>query len=181
MNALVDQLAGLRLHGMAACAQDLMAARKPPGLTTGIKQLIDAEITERRVRSIQYQMRMAKFPHHKDFATFDYAAAAVTQAQIEPFCNGQFTQDAHNLILVEGTGTGKSHIAIALGTTLISQGKKARFYNAVDLINALIKEQAEGQAGKIIRQLSTLDLVIIDEQGYIPFPSQNPAGHCSFI
>ena len=137
MNALIDQLTALRLHGMAACAHDLLSARKPPSLTTAIKQLIDAETVERRVRSIQYQMRIAKFPHHKDFATFDYGAAAVTKAQIEPFCTGQFTEEAHNLILVGGTGTGKTHIAIALGTTLINNGKKARFFNAVDLINAL--------------------------------------------
>ena len=109
MNALlIDQLTalrlhGLRLHGMAACAHDLLSARKPPSLTTAIKQLIDAETVERRVRSIQYQMRIAKFPRHKDFATFDYSAAAATQARIEPFCSGQFTIEAHNLILVGGT------------------------------------------------------------------------------
>ncbi|MFV0410351.1 MAG: ATP-binding protein [Paracoccus sp. (in: a-proteobacteria)] len=67
----------------------------------------------------------AKFPHHKDFATFDFGAAAVSQTQIEPYCSGQFTGEAHNLILVGGTGTGKTHIAIALGTTLINNGKKA--------------------------------------------------------
>lgn len=88
---------------------------------------------------------------------------------------GQFTQEAHNLILVGGTGTGKTHIAIALGTTLINNGKKARFFTAVDLINVLIKEQAEGNAGKIIRQLSALDCVIIDELGYIPFPKSGGA------
>jgi len=170
MNALIDQLTGLRLHGMAACAQDLLASRNPPSLTAALQQLTEAEIEERRVRSIHYQMRIAKFPHHKDFATFDYSAAAVTQDQIDPFCTGQFTKEAHNLILVGGTGTGKTHIAIALGTTLINRGKKARFFNAVDLINALIKEQADGNAGKIIRQLSALDCLIIDELGYIPFP-----------
>ena len=118
---------------------------------------------------------MAKFPHHKDFATFDYSAAAVTQPQIEPFCTGQFTDEAYNLIVVGGTGTGKTHIAIAWCTTLINNGKKARFFNAVDLINALIKEQAEGNAGKIIRQLSALDCVIIDQLGYIPFPKSGGA------
>ena len=68
MNDLIDQLTALRLHGMAACAHDLLSARKPPSLTIAIKQLVDAEIVERRVRSIQHQMRSAKFPHHKDFA-----------------------------------------------------------------------------------------------------------------
>ena len=95
MNALIDQFAALRLHGMAACAADLLSARTPPSLTTALKTLIDAETQERRVRSIQYQMRIAKFPHHKDFATFDYGAATVTKAQIDPFCSGQFTKDAH--------------------------------------------------------------------------------------
>jgi len=170
MNALIDQFAALRLHGMAACAADLLSARTPPSLTTALKTLIDAETQERRVRSIQYQMRIAKFPHHKDFATFDYGAATVTKAQIDPFCSGQFTKDAHNIILVGGTGTGKTHISIALGTNLVNQGKRVRFYNAVDLINALIAEQAEGNTGKIIKQLTALDCVIIDELGYIPFP-----------
>ncbi len=160
---------------MAACAHDLLSARKPPGLTTAIRQPIDAGTVGRRVRSIQHQMRIAKFPHHKDFATFDYGAATVTQPQIEPFRTGRFTDRAHNLIPVGGTGTGKTHIAIALGTTLINSGKKARFFNAVDLINALIKERAEGNAGKIIRQLPALDCVIIDELGYIPFPRSGGA------
>lgn len=120
-------------------------------------------------------MRIAKFSHHKDFATFDYSAATVTRTRIEPFCTGQFTEEAHNLILVGGTGTGKTHIAIALGTSLINNGKKARVFNAVDLINALIREQAEGNAGKIIRQLPALDCVIIDEPGYIPFPRSGGA------
>ena len=120
-------------------------------------------------------MRIAKFPHHENFATFDYGASAVTKAQIEPLCSGQFTEEEHNLILVGGTGTGKIHIAIAPGAALINNGKKARFFNAVDLINALIKEQADGNAGKIIRQPSVLDCVIIDELGYIPFPKSGGA------
>lgn len=175
MNALIEQLAALRLHGMAGCAHDLLTARTTPNLTTALKQLIEAEVTERRVRSIHYQMRIARFPHHKDFATFDYEISAVKQDEIQQLCTGQFTKDAHNLILVGGTGTGKTHIAIALGTSLITQGKKVRFHNAVDLINALIKEQAEGNTGKLIRQLSQTDCVIIDELGYIPFPKSGGA------
>ncbi|MCP4995279.1 MAG: ATP-binding protein, partial [Gammaproteobacteria bacterium] len=137
--------------------------------------MIEAETVERRVRSIQYQMRIARFPHHKDFATFDYGASAVKQTEIKQLCTGQFTQDAHNLILVGGTGTGKTHVAIALGTALINHGKKIRFHNAVDLINALIREQAEGNTCKIIRQLSQTHCVIIDELGYIPFPKSGGA------
>ena len=103
MNALIDQLTALRLHGMAACAHDLLSARKPPSVTTAIKQLIDAETVERRVRSIQYQMRIAKFPHHKDFATFDYGAAAVTQTQIDllPVVTSKLTRSHLRQILID--------------------------------------------------------------------------------
>ncbi len=175
MNVLIKQLKELRLHGMAQTAQDLLASRTPPTLTTALQQLIEAETAERKVRSIAYQMRIARFPHHKDFASFDYGTSALKKADIEQLCTGQFTQEAHNLILVGGTGTGKTHIAIAVATALVYKGKKARFYNAVDLINALIKEQAEGQSGKIIRQFSQSDCVIIDELGYIPFPKSGGA------
>lgn len=175
MNALIDGLAKLRLHGMAEHAKELLSAKTQPKLTTALQQLIEAEVTERRVRSITYQMRIARFPHHKDFATFDYGVSSVRKAEIEQLCTGQFTKDAHNLIMVGGTGTGKTHMAIALGASLITQGKKVRFHNAVDLINALIKEQADGNTGKIIRSLSQTDCVIIDELGYIPFPKSGGA------
>ena len=127
MNTLIDELKSLRLYGMAQTAQDLLANRIQPSLTTALKQMIEAETIERRVRSIAYQMRIARFPHHKDFATFDHGASAIKRAEIEQLCTGQFTQDAHNLILVGGTGTGKTHIAIALGTALINAGKKGSF------------------------------------------------------
>jgi DNA replication protein DnaC len=175
MNALLDGFSNLRLHGMSQSAQDLLGAKTPPNLTNALRLLIEAEVVERRIRSIQHQMRTAKFPHHKDFATFDYSISSVKPDVIEQFCTGQFTEDAHNLIFVGGTGTGKSHIAIALGTELINQTKKVRFHNAVDLINALIKEQTEGNTGRIIKQLSLVDCVIIDELGYIPFPKSGGA------
>jgi len=175
MNALIEQLNALKLHGMANVAVDLLGAKKAPGLSSSLQQLIAAEVLEREVRSVRYQMTAAKFPHHKDFATFDYQASAIDETIIEPLCTGQFTEQAHNLILVGGTGTGKTHIAIALGTELIQNGKRARFYNAVDLINALIKEQAEGRQGSLVKRLQQVDCVIIDELGYIPFPKSGGA------
>ncbi len=82
---------------------------------------------------------------------------------------------AHNLILVGGTGTGKTHIATALGIAAIHQGKRLRFYNAVDLVNLLDKEKQQGKAGNLAKQLSHLDAVIIDELGYLPFPESGGA------
>lgn len=170
MNALIEQLTALKLHGMAQVATGLLSAKQSPSLLSALPKLIEAEVLEREVRSIRYQITAAKFPHHKDFATFDYEQSDIDKTVIEPLCTGQFAKEAHNLILVGGTGTGKTHTAIALGTELIHQKKKVRFYNAVDLINLLIKEQAEQRQGSLIKRLLQVDCVIIDELGYIPFP-----------
>ena len=95
-------------------------------------------------------MRIAEFPHRRDFAIFNYDVPPVKPVQIEQLFTRKFTKDAHNLILVGGTGTGKTHVAVALCAALINQSQKIRFYNPVDLVNALIKEQAEVYSGKII-------------------------------
>jgi DNA replication protein DnaC len=175
MNNLIEQLISLKLHGMAQVTTDLLADKKVPSLLVALPKMIEAEQVEREVRRIQYQMTAAKFPHHKDFATFDYQASAVDKTIIESLCTGQFAEQAHNLILVGGTGTGKTHTAIALGAELIQRGKKTRFFNAVDLINILIKEQSEQRQGSLIRRLQQVDCVIIDELGYIPFPKSGGA------
>jgi len=170
MSHLIEQLTKLRLHGMAQAAKELLAQKNTSSLPEALRHMIQAEICERDIRAIQNRMRLARFPHHKDFATFDYSATPVEHARVEQLATGQFTEAAHNLILVGGTGTGKTHIAIALGTALIQHGKKVRFFNTVDLINLLMKEEASGKAGQTIKSFCAADCVIMDELGYIPFP-----------
>ena len=175
MNQLNEQLKTLKLHGMAQVTTELLNQKQMPSLLSALPKMIEAEQVEREVRRIQYQMKAAKFPHHKDFATFDYESSAIDKTTIESLCTGQFAQEAHNLILVGGTGTGKTHTAIALGVELIQRGQKTRFFNAVDLINTLIKEQTEQRQGSLVRRLQFVDCVIIDELGYIPFPKSGGA------
>ena len=175
MNTLIDELTQLRLTGMAQCATELLAHKTPPAWQTALQRMIDAEKVERDVRGIHYQTRLARFPHHKDFATFDYATSAVEKHTLDAIIASEFTQQAHNLILIGGTGTGKTHIAIALGTELIQARKKVRFFNAVDLINQLISEQQQQLTGKLVQALLKVDCVMIDELGYIPFPKSGGA------
>jgi DNA replication protein DnaC len=81
----------------------------------------------------------------------------------------------HNLILVGGTGTGKTHLATAIGVAAIHQGKRVRFYNAVDLVNELEREKQAGKTGRMARKLIQVDAVIVDELGYLPFPESGGA------
>ena len=104
MNVLIDELTQLKLYGMAQCTTELLAQKKPPTWQTALQRLIDTEKVEREVRSVRYQTRAARFPHHKDFATFDYQASAVTQEVLELLLTGTFTEQANNLILIGGTG-----------------------------------------------------------------------------
>ena len=116
---------------------------------------------------------MAKFPLHRDFTGFDWRETALQEAQVQPLATGAFMESAHNLILVGGTGTGKTHCAIALGVAAIHAGKRVRFYNVVDLVNQLEREKAQGRSGHLARHLTQMDAVILDELGYLPF---SPSG-----
>lgn len=175
MASLTQQLNDLKLYGMAQAAKDLLAQKSPASLPEILRALVGAEQCEREVRAIQYRMKKARFPHHKDFASFDYTHSVVDPAVINTLSSGDFTRAAENILFIGGTGTGKTHLATALGCVLIEGGRKIRFFNVVDLINALIKEEAEGKAGRLQRQFLKMDALILDELGYVPFPKSGGA------
>jgi DNA replication protein DnaC len=105
----------------------------------------------------------------------DWSETPLQQTRIEKLATGNFMEQAYNLILVGGTGTGKTHLATAIGIAAIHQGKRVRFYNAVDLVNQLDKEKQQGKAGNLAKQLTAMDAVILDELGYLPFPASGGA------
>ena len=106
---------------------------------------------------------------------FEWQESPVSQAQIQQLASAAFMEEAHNLILVGGTGTGKTHLATAMGVAAIHQGKRVRFYNAVDLVNELEREKQAGKSGSMARKLIQVDAVIVDELGYLPFPESGGA------
>ena len=102
------------------------------------------------MRSISYQMHAAKFPVHRDLAGFDFAQSKVDHSLITELADLSFTKDAHNVVFIGGTGTGKTHLATALGVSGITRhGKRVRFYSTVDLVNLLEQEKAAGKAGRL--------------------------------
>lgn len=172
-----NQLKSMHLYGMATALAELEAERprQPQAPEIWLKRLIEAEAVDRKTRSLRYQLHVARFPIHRDLASFDWSESGVSQGQIEQLATAQFMESAHNLILVGGTGSGKTHLATALGVSAIHQGKRVRFYNAVDLVNRLEQEKRSGKAGALARQLTQVDAVILDELGYLPFPEAGGA------
>ena len=135
-----------------------------------IRALLEAEVTDRHVRSIRYQMGAARFPVHRDLAGFDFSQSKVDKSLIDQLARCEFTDSATNVVLIGGTGTGKSHLATALGVKAITQhAKRVRFFLTVELVNALEQEKAQGKQGKLALSLMHTDLVILDELGYLPF------------
>jgi DNA replication protein DnaC len=171
------QLNALHLYGMAVAWSELLAegSRQPMQPEAWLDRLIEAELADRKVRSLRYQLKSARFPVHRDLTGIDWAETPLLQAQVQQLATAAFMETAHNLILVGGTGTGKSHVATALGVAAVHQGKRVRFYNAVDLVNQLEREKQQGKAGNLARQLLQTDAVILDELGYLPFPASGGA------
>lgn len=171
------QLKALHLYGMVTAWTELLAEgpRQSMRPEAWLDRLIDAEQADRKVRSLRYQLKAARFPIHRDLTGLDWAETPLAQAQVEQLATAGFMQSAHNLILVGGTGTGKTHVATALGVAAIHQGKRVRFFNAVDLVNQLEREKQQGKAGNLAKQLVQIDALILDELGYLPFPASGGA------
>ena len=167
------ELKALRLHGMAGAWADLVEQGGNAGIESSrwlIEHLLQAEGTDRVMRSVSHQMKAAKFPVHRDLAGFDFDGSPVDRKLIHQLAEMTFTEAGQNAVLVCGPGTGKTHLATAIGVSGITRhGKRVRFYSTVDLVNALEQEKAQGKAGRIALSLLRMDLVILDELGYLPF------------
>jgi len=172
MRDVTTELKELRLHGMVGAWTDLVAqgAASMDASKWLIEHLLQAEHTDRAMRSVSHQMNAAKFPMHRDLAGFDFDSSRVDQHLVKQLATLSFTDTAQNAVLIGGPGTGKTHLATAIAVSGIAlQGKRVRFYSTVDLVNVLEKEKRDGKAGRIAQTLMRVDLVILDELGYLPF------------
>lgn len=176
MTDIISQLKALKLHGMADSYAELQS-QGASGATASmessvwlLRHLLEAESTDRVIRSIRYQINAAKFPVHRNLTGFDFSQSKVDERLIDQLASMAFTDAAQNVVLIGGTGTGKTHLATALGVAGIQQyGKRVRFYSTVELVNTLEREKAAGKQGRLALSLMQVDLVILDELGYLPF------------
>jgi DNA replication protein DnaC len=170
-NQVLEQMKTLKLHGMLAVYDEVVAAGLKARSTPEkiILELLKAEMAERHLRGIRYRMNQAKFPVAKDLDSFQFNDSAVDETQIRALYEGGFLTTHRNVIFVGGTGTGKTHLAIAIASNVIRNGARARFFNLVDLANQLEQEKLAGDGGKLTEKLARVDLVVLDELGYLPF------------
>ena len=176
--AIIVMLRSLKMHGMAQAVTDLMEQGAPAfdAAVPILSQLLKAETAEREVRSVSYQLKAARFPAYRDLAGFDFASSEINEALVRQLHRCEFMDVADNIVLVGGPGTGKTHIATALGVQAIEHHRKrVRFFSTVELVNALEQEKAQGKAGQIAGRPAHSDLVILDELGYLPFSASGGA------
>jgi DNA replication protein DnaC len=172
MREIATELKGLRLHGMAGAWTDLMTqgTNSTESSKWLIEHLLQAENTDRAMRSVSHQMHVARFPVHRDLAGFDFGASKADQHLVKELATLAFADTAQNVVFIGGPGTGKTHLATAIAVSgIVLQGRRVRFYSTVDLVNLLEKEKRDGKAGRIALALMRMDLVILDELGYLPF------------
>jgi DNA replication protein DnaC len=161
----------LKLYGMKAAFDEIIATavkrQHEPQRIVG--DLLTAEITEKQARSIKYQTTIAKLPLAKDIDDFVFDDAPVNETLVRDLAAGDFLAQQRNIVFVGGTGTGKTHLAIAIARSCIRNGARGRFFNTVDLVNKLEAETRAGRQGNTADQMTRRDFIILDELGYLPF------------
>lgn len=168
---MTDAMESLHLYGMRSALDETLASGIKAHHTPEriLLDLLEAELAERTARSIKYRLGVAKFPVDKDLDSFEFTASPVNESQVRTLYSGSFVSTRSNVLLVGGTGTGKTHLAIAIARNLIKKGMRGRYFNMVDLVNQLEAEKLCGRGGKLAESLVRLDLVVLDELGYLPF------------
>jgi DNA replication protein DnaC len=168
---MIAAMSGLGLKGMASAFDEAVTTglQRNRTIMEVLTDLLQAEAAHRHAASIRYRMTAAKLPVIKDVGDFTFEGTPINEGLVRSLDAGAFLTNRRNIVLVGGTGTGKTHLAIAITANLVRAGARGRYFNTVDLVNQLEEETRLGKAGALAAQLSRLDLVVLDELGYLPF------------
>jgi DNA replication protein DnaC len=168
---LLDAMGKLKLYGMRAAYDEILttAVKRQHEPQQIIGDLLTAEISEKQARSVKYQMTIAKLPLAKELEEFDFEETEINETLIRDLASGDFLDHQRNLVLIGGTGTGKTHLAVSIARACIRAGRRGRFFNVVDLVNKLDAEARAERQGRTADLISRLDFLILDELGYLPF------------
>ena len=146
------------------------AARQGTGYSEYLAELVHLEITDRRDRRVQRRIKEARFPSVKTLDTFEFdRQPGVSRDQVLALAQGDFVSRPENVVLLGEIGTGKTHLACAIGFACCQRGLRVRFITAAELTTALVEAKASNRLSRKLEQLARFDLVILDELGYVPF------------
>jgi len=161
----------LKLYGMRSAYDEIIttAVKRQHEPQQIIGDLLNAEISEKQARSIKYQMTITKLPVAKEIDEFTFEGTGINETLIRDLATGDFLDQQRNLVLIGGTGTGKTHLAVSLARACIRAGRRGRYFNVVDLVNKLDAEARAERQGRTAELISRLDFLILDELGYLPF------------
>ena len=181
---LIARLRQMKLHGMASAWPELVANARQRELDPQqwFGELLSAESAEREVKSLVNQMKAARFPAHRDLVDFDFTHSQVDEALVRRLHGGEFLESAQNVVLIGGPGSGKTHLATAIGIEAVQRHHRSvRFVSTIELVNALEKEKSLGRQGQIALRMGYADLVILEELGYLPFSQTGGALLCHLL
>jgi DNA replication protein DnaC len=148
----------------AACASD--------GRDYGdyLLQLTERELIEREQRAAQRRIKSAKFPVLKTLENFDFAAqSSINEILVRQLASGEYLEARENVLMIGNSGTGKTHLATALGFAACAQGKRVRFWGATALVTHMLEMGEAHNLKRFFTQVEKHDLIILDELGYVPF------------
>ncbi len=168
---ILATMGALKLFGMKAGYDEIVttAVKRQHEPQRVVGDLLAAELNEKQARSIKYQMTIARMPFAKEIDEFGFADTPINETLVRDLASGAFLEQQRNLVLVGGTGTGKTHLAVGIARACIRRGARGRFFNVVDLVNKLDAEARGGRQGRTADLLCRLDFVVLDELGYLPF------------
>ena len=168
---ILSTMNALKLYGMKSAYDEIIATaiKREHQPARIVSDLLTSEIAEKQARSIKYQMTIAKLPLAKDIEDFSFDGTGINETLVRDLAAGNFLAMQRNLVLVGGTGTGKTHLAIAIARACIRNNARGRFFNVVDLVNRLEAETRAGRQGRLADYMARKDVVVLDELGYLPF------------
>jgi len=147
-----------------------ICSRERTDYQTFLLRVVEREMQDREIRARERRVKAAKFPMVKTLDSFDFKAQpSVNQPLIRELMAGEYIDRKENILLMGNSGTGKTHLATALAFGACQQGRKVRFFSATSLVTTLLERREDRQLERFNRQLERLDLMVLDELGYIPF------------
>ena len=165
-DSLVTTLKTLKCYGMASAIAELAEQQSPAyhDALPMLESLLKAEVAERDVRSINYQMKVARFPSYRDLAGFSFNESTVDETLVNALHQGEFIESSHNAVFIGGPGTGKTHLATAIGVQAIQHLRlRVRCFSTIELVNMLELEKANGKHGNTPMRQGSCHLIISED------------------